>query len=79
MCWDSRVVLVVKNLPASETDVSDRCGFDPWVRKISWRRAWQPTLVFLPGKCHGQRSLASYHPLDCKELDMTEATYHARM
>ena len=32
-------------------------GFDPWVEKIPWRRAWQPTLVLLPGKSHGQRSL----------------------
>ena len=30
-----------------------RPGFDPWVGKISWRRIWQPTLVFLPGKSHG--------------------------
>ena len=29
--------------------------FDPWVGKIPWRRAWQPTPVFLPGKSHGQR------------------------
>ena len=29
-------------------------------QKISWRRKWQPTLVFLPGKSHGQRSMASY-------------------
>ena len=36
--------------------------FDPWVRKISWRRKWQPTPVFLPGKSHGQRSLADYSP-----------------
>ena len=34
-----------------------RCGFDSWVRKIPWRRKWQPTPVFLPGKSHGQRSL----------------------
>ena len=34
-----------------------RLGFDPWVRKILWRRKWQPTLVFLPGKSHGQRNL----------------------
>ena len=32
-------------------------GFDPWVRKILWRRAWQPTLVFLPEERYGQRSL----------------------
>ena len=37
-----------------------RCGFDPWVRKMPWRRAWQPTPVFLPEKSHGQRSLAGY-------------------
>ena len=37
-----------------------RCKFDPWVRKIPWRRKWQPTPVFLPGKSHGQRSLAGY-------------------
>ena len=34
-----------------------RCGFDPWVRKIPWRRKWQPTLVFLLGKSHEKRSL----------------------
>ena len=35
-----------------------RCGFDPWVRKIVWRRKWQPTPVFLTSKFHGQRGLA---------------------
>ena len=39
-----------------------RCSFNPWVGKIPWRRAWQPTPVFLPGKSHGQRSLAGYSP-----------------
>ena len=34
-----------------------RCRLDPWVRKISWRRKWQPTPALLPGKFHGQRSL----------------------
>ena len=37
-------------------------GFYPWVGKIPWRRKWQPTSVFLPGKSHGQRSLAGYSP-----------------
>jgi len=37
-----------------------RCGFDPWVEKIPWRRKWQPTPVFLPGESHGQRSLEGY-------------------
>ena len=39
-----------------------RCGFDLWVWKVPWRRKWQPTPVFLPGKSHGQRSLAGYSP-----------------
>ena len=39
-------------------------GFDPWVGKIPWSRKWQPTPVFLPGKSHGQRSLADYSPGD---------------
>ena len=51
--------------------------FDPWVRKIPWRRAWQPTPIFLPGESHGQRSLVSYSPLGRKESNMTEATQHA--
>ena len=37
-----------------------RCGFDRWGGKIHWRRKWQPTPVFLPGKSHGQRSLMCY-------------------
>ena len=34
-----------------------RRTFNPWVGKIPWRKKWQPTLVFLPGKCYGQSSL----------------------
>ena len=45
---------------------------DPWVRKIRWRRKWQPTPVFLPGESHGQRSLVGYSPQGHKELDTTE-------
>ena len=48
--------------------------FHPWVRKIPWRRKWQPTPVFLPGKSHRQRSLVGYSPWGHKELDTTEAT-----
>ena len=51
-----------------------KCEFDPWVEKILWRRAWQPTLVVLLGEPHGHRSLVGYSPWGCKELDMTEAT-----
>ena len=49
-----------------------RCGFNPWVRKMAWKRKWQPTPVFLPGKSHGQRSLVGYCPWGCKELDVTD-------
>ena len=49
-----------------------RCRFDSWVRKIPWRRTWQPTSVFFPGKFHGQRRVASYSPCGRKESDTTE-------
>ena len=49
-----------------------RPGFDPWVGKISWRRKWQPTLVFLPGESQGWRNLVDYSPWGRKESDMTE-------
>ena len=42
----------IKNLPAMQ-----ETGFDPWIRKIPWRRKWQPTPLFLHGEFHGQRSL----------------------
>ena len=42
-------------------------GSNPWVRKVPWRREWQPTPVFLLGEFHGQRSLAGYGPWGCKE------------
>ena len=45
-----------------------RCQFDPCVRKIPWRRKWQPTPIFLPGKSHGQRSLAGCSPWGCKRV-----------
>ena len=50
----------------------ERPGFDPWVRKIPWRRKWQPTPVLLPGKFHGQRSLVGYSPWGLKESDTAE-------
>ena len=48
--------------------------FNPWVGKIPWRKKWHLTPVFLPGKFHGQKSLAGYNPKGRKELDTTEAT-----
>ena len=66
------MALVVKNPPTKAGDVRDTV--DPWVGNNPWRRAWQPTLVFLPGESHGQRSLVGYSPWGHKESDTTEAT-----
>ena len=56
---------MVKNLPGMQkTQVQSLGREDPW--------AWQPTLVFLPGKSHGHRSLVGYSPQGHKELDTTE-------
>ena len=52
---------MVKNLLANAGDIRDT-KFDPWVRKILWRREWQPTPVFLLGKFQGQRNLVGYSP-----------------
>ena len=49
---------------------------DTWVRKIPWRRAWQPTPVFLPGESNGQRILVGYSPWGREESDTTVATEH---
>ena len=51
-----------------------RCSFDPWVRRIPWRRHWQPTPVFFLEKFHGERILVYYSPWDLQELDVTEHT-----
>ena len=53
-----------------------RHRFDPWVRKIPWRRRWQPTPVFLPGESHRQRSLASYSPQGHKRVGHNCVTEH---
>ena len=59
---------VVKNLPAHAGDVGSVLG----LKKIPWRRKWQLTPVFLPGKSHGERSLVGYRPWGLKESGMTE-------
>ena len=59
----------------SSKEICHQCRrhkFNPWVRKILWRRKWQRTPVFLPGEFHEQRSLAGYSPRGHKELDTTE-------
>ena len=57
-CWAFRVALALKNPPANGGDVRDT-GSAPGLGRLPWRKAWQSTLVFLPGDSHGQ-SLVSY-------------------
>ena len=67
LSWASPVAQMVKNPPAMQ---------DTWVQSLGWEdpleEGMPPTLVFLPGELHGQRSLVGYSPWGCKELDMTE-------
>ena len=69
-------VICTREFPGgSDGKESTQCrrpGFVPWVRKIPWRREWQPTPVFLPGEFQGQRSLVGYSPWGHKESDTTE-------
>ena len=51
-------------------------AFSPWTGKMPWRRAWQPSPVFLPAESHGQRRLAGYSPWGHKESDTTERLTH---
>ena len=57
-----------------------RCGFNPRIGKIPWRRKWPPTPVFLPGKFHGQRCLADYSPWGGKRVrhNFTSKQYNTR-
>ena len=65
--WNFTVAQIVKNLSAMQ-----ETRLNTWVRKILWRREWQPTPVLLPRDSHGQKSLAGYSLWDCKESDMIE-------
>ena len=65
----------VRNLPTKQEvkasacnvgDLGSRLGFNPCVDNILWRRKWQPTAVFLPGKSQGQGSLVGCSPWHCK-------------
>ena len=68
--WASQVALFGKE-PACQCRRHKRQVFDPWVGKIPWRRAWQPTLVFLPRESHGQREPDDLQSMgsDTKESD----------
>ena len=57
----------VKSPAASAGDAR----FNPWVGKIPWRRKWQASLVSLPGKSHGQRSIAGYSPEGSQRIRLT--------
>ena len=79
----SMLLLTLRSVPGSTSGKEPtcqrkrlkRCGFDHWVRKIPWKRAWQPTPVLLPGESHAQGSLVgSVH--SHKESDTTEVTEH---
>ena len=51
-------------------------SIEAWVRKIPWRRKWQPSPVFLPGKSHGRRSLANYSPWVTKSRTRLSDFFH---
>ena len=76
---------MVKNLPANTGDVRDVSSVPGLGRSPGGGHGtslgMMPVLmapIFFPGESHGQRSLAGYSPWGCKELDVTEATYHAQ-
>ena len=73
------LVIIQFRLPWWLSDKESHCQcrrleFDPSVRKIPWRRKWQPTTVFLPGESHGHRSLVDSSLWGCTELDTAEVT-----
>ena len=72
--WETSLSLSFPGGPSGKEPACSRGKtrrFDPWGGKIPWRRAWQPTPVFLPGKSHGQ-GLVGYSPKGLKESDTTE-------
>jgi len=73
LIWASQVALAVKK-SACQCRRHKICGFNPWVVKIPWRQAWQPTPVYLSREFLGQRILEDYSPYGHKESDTTEVT-----
>ena len=69
----------VKASVCNAGDLGSIPGFDPWVRKIPWRRKLQPTPVLLPGKSHGQRSLAGSSPWVSKRIVHNLVTKHQQV
>ena len=71
----SQVVLMVKKPPANAGDVK-RHGFDPWVRRIPWRKAWQPTPVFLPGESPWTEEPGRLQSMGSQRVRHEETTQH---
>ena len=61
--------------PTCQCKLDMRCWFDPWIRKIPWRRPWQSAPVFLPRESHGQRSLERYSSWGHKETEAHNLSY----
>ena len=70
--WASLMTQQWKKIIHLPCRICRRHSFHPWFGKIPWRRKWQPTPVFLPGKSHGQSSLVAYCPGGCKESHTAE-------
>ena len=69
--FSTQLALVVKT--AYQCRRHQRCGFNPWIGKIPWKRAWQPTAVFLPGESPGTEEPGGlYSPQGRKESDQTD-------
>ena len=65
--------------PACQWRRIKRHSFDPWISNVPWRRAWEPTPVFLPGRIPWTEEPGCYSPWGCKESNMTEVTQHTRV
>ena len=77
MCVCVCVCVCVYGFPAGSDGKESNAGYASWIPGLGrspWRRKRQPTPVFLPGKSHGQTSLAGYSPRGSKKLDKTEHT-----
>ena len=62
----------IRAYPDSSAGKESACTADPWIWNIPWRRKWQPTPEFLPGKSHGRKSLEGSSPQGRKESDTTK-------
>ena len=76
LTWNQRVMVTgaCGKEPTCQCRKHRRPRFNPWGRKIPWRRAWQLTPIFLPGTSHGHGSLEGYCQWGHKESDTTEVT-----